>query len=72
MTQNALSPDPPTVSNEHQAGGSRGLAVHQVKGERPLVCDLQGVHEHLDDAGLLVEVHWVFLETKQMHILYNS
>lgn len=51
-----------TISNEHQTGCPLGLAVHQVKGERSLVGDLQRVHEHFNDAGGLVKVHCVFLE----------
>lgn len=51
-----------TISNEHQTGCALSLAIHQVKGERSLVGDLQRVHEHLNDASGLVEVHCIFLE----------
>lgn len=51
-----------TISNEHQTGCALSLAIHQVKGERSLISDLQRIHEHLNDAGRLVKVHCVFLE----------
>lgn len=50
-----------TFSNKHQAGAARSFAINKVKREGSFIGDFQRVHKHLNNAGVLVEIHGVFL-----------
>lgn len=57
----SLSELRPTVPDQHQAGLVGGLAIVQLEGVGALVGRLQGLHDHLDHACVLVKVHLVLL-----------
>lgn len=50
-----------TFANKHQTGTTGSFAINQVKREGSFICDFQRVHEQLNNAGVLVKVHGVFL-----------
>lgn len=54
-----------TVSYQHQAGLVGGFPVLQLEGEGALICRGQRLHDHLNHAGVPVEVHLVFLHKKK-------
>lgn len=53
-----------TVSYQYQAGLVGSFPILQLEGEGALICRGQRLHDHLNHASVLVEVHLVFLQNK--------